>query len=941
MQRINNYKNHYLGLRKQAELLIILSLLLLNGPGQAQNSSHTALSRLVDSVKTFYESRAIEKLYLQLNKPEYVSNDTIWFKAYLLDAILLKNAQKSGLMYIEIASDSNKVVSRIMVPLMNGISWGNIALGSKEFPEGSYSLRAYTNWMRNFGEEHVYLQHFRVSSATNQSWLVNSNMELTKVNGKDNINLFMQFRDLKGTAMGLRNMQFRLSNGKRTLFKEEKESSLYGVVELNFDLTEKAGAESIRLIAENQRKNEISTKLLIPLPIRRPENTDLQFMPEGGHLVPGHLANIAFKAIAEDGKGTAVSGLILDQNQKELTSFSSSYRGMGKFRLMPRQGESYTARIKLPDGNTKDYPLPFIKDSGTTLKVINRRESDSLEVQILYSSDPQLSEDHFFITAQTNGLPYYGAAVVLKQGLNRIIIDKNHFPSGICRISLLNGKRNPLNERLVFIDHQEELRIKLISDKTSYKPRDSISLAILVQDKQGRPVQGSFSLSVTDDNHVKRDSINEKNILNTLLLDADLNGNIEAPGYYFLSDQKDKAWADLDNLLLTQGWTGFSWTETLNQQKPLLFPAESEFSISGTVTNIFNKPVANSEVLLLSKKPFLFMDTLSNKDGRFTFRDFPLADTAVYMIQSRNKKGKSFNVGIEVDEFIPPVFTASNEPYIPWYINTDTLLIKSTRNTIHEQHRWDAPAGVNVLEEVVVTAKKFIKDSRNRNGPGNADYILDEQDMLKAKKKTLYEMLEERFPGFRSGKGMSVKDFNSTDTMRYVLMQSYVNLVIDGVNISSIGATEEIYMDYLTAEDITGIEILKSPKYAWAYDPRIASKMRGCMRCPPPPIFLEITTRSGNGAFLKKTPGVYLYKPIPYSFPAEFYRPKYPVNKIESIADLRSAIHWEPNIITDAEGKATISFYAADLPGYYSIVLEGTDMNGGIGMGRKKIEVRK
>ncbi|OYX91462.1 MAG: hypothetical protein B7Y76_14120, partial [Sphingobacteriia bacterium 35-40-5] len=360
-----------------------------------------------------------------------------------------------------------------------------------------------------------------------------------------------QFRDLKGTAMGLRNMQFRLTNGKRTLFKEEKESSLYGEVELSFELPEKVDAESIRLIAENQRKNVISTKLLISLPIRRPENTDLQFMPEGGHLVSGHLANIAFKAIAEDGKGTAVSGLILDQNQKELTSFSSSYKGMGKFRLMPRQGESYTARIKLPDGNTKDYSLPLIKDSGTTLKVINRRESDSLEVQILYSSDQQLSEDHFFITAQTNGLPYYGAAVVLKQGLNHIIIDKNHFPSGICRISLLNGKRNPLNERLVFIDHQEELRIKLISDKTSYKPRDSISLAILVQDKQGRPVQGSFSLSVTDDNHVKRDSINEKNILNTLLLDADLNGNIEAPGYYFLSDQKDKAWADLDNLLLT------------------------------------------------------------------------------------------------------------------------------------------------------------------------------------------------------------------------------------------------------------------------------------------------------------------------------------------------------------------------------------------------------
>lgn len=938
MQGANIYTDYYLRLSKKVGLLIILTLLFFNKPGQAQSSVHTELSNLVDSVKTFYESRAIEKLYLQLNKPEYVIGDTIWFKAYLLDAINLKYVKKSALMYVEIASDSNKVVSRIMIPLLDGIGIGNIALINKDFPEGSYTLRAYTNWMRNFGEDYLYMQRFKINSVRGQNWLVNSNIELAKLNGKDKINVFMQFRDMKGSAMGLRDMQFRLTNGKRTLFKAEKESTLYGEVDLSFDLPEKVSQEGVHLIVENKRKNEPSTKLLIPLPIKRPENTDLQFMPEGGHLVAGHLSNIAFKAIAEDGRGTAVSGMILNQNQKELSSFSSSHRGMGKFRLMPRQDESYIARIKLPDGNTKDYILPPVKNSGTTLKVINRRESDSLEVQIIYSTDMPFSESNFFITAQTNGMPYYGAALVLKQGLNRFLINKDRFPSGICRVSLLNGNRNPLNERLIFIDHQEELRIKLTSDKPSYKLRDSVSLAILVRDEQGRPVQGSFSLSVTDDNQVKRDSLKENNILSSLLLNSDLKGNIEDPGYYFLSANKDKAWTDLDNLLMSQGWKGFSWP--VIPAKPLLFAAENEFIISGSVTNIFNKPVANSEVLLLSKKPFLFMDTLSNKEGRFTFRNFPLADTAVYMIQSRNKRGKSFNVGIEVDEFVPPVFTASSEAYIPWYINTDTLLMKSARTTVQEQQRWNAPAGANVLEEVVVTAKKFIKDSRNRNGPGNADYVLDEQDMLKAKKKTLYEMLEERFPGFRMGKGLSVKDYLPGDTMRYVLLQSYVNLIIDGVNISSIGATEEMYMDYLTAEDITGIEILKSPKYASAYDPRIGRKIQGCMRCPPPPIFLEITTRSGNGAFMKKTPGVYLYKPLPVSFPAAFYRPRYPLKKVEGITDYRSAIHWEPNIITDAEGRAVISFYTADLPGHYTIVLEGADMNGRIGMERKSMEIK-
>jgi hypothetical protein len=86
---------------------------------------------------------------------------------------------------------------------------------------------------------------------------------------------------------------------------------------------------------------------------------------------------------------------------------------------------------------------------------------------------------------------------------------------------------------------------------------------------------------------------------------------------------------------------------------------------------------------------------------------------------------------------------------------------------------------------------------------------------------------------------------------------------------------------------------------------------------------------------------VYLYKPIPFSFPAEFYRPKYPLNKLEGLPDLRSTIHWEPNIITDKEGKASVSFYSSDLPGQYSIIVEGTDMNGSIGFLRRTIEIKK
>ncbi len=169
------------------------------------------------------------------------------------------------------------------------------------------------------------------------------------------------------------------------------------------------------------------------------------------------------------------------------------------------------------------------------------------------------------------------------------------------------------------------------------------------------------------------------------------------------------------------------------------------------------------------------------------------------------------------------------------------------------------------------------------------------------------------------------------------MLNAEINLVIDGIFIRSMELGEDRYMDYLTAEEITGIEIMKSSKYGIAYDSEFIRKLILKGR---PPIYVEVTTRSGNGAFIKKTPGVFLYKPLPYSYPLTFYRPKYLVKEAKpAIADLRTTIHWEPNIITGLDGKACISFYSADLVGRYTFILEGTDFNGGLGFVTDTIKI--
>ena len=106
------------------------------------------IDTLLGQLKNIRARLPVEKLYLQLDKPAYVKNDTIWFKAYLLNADYSTPSTRSGLLYIELDDSNNKSIKRMMAPLASGISWGNIAL-DENMPEGSYTLRAYTNWMRN------------------------------------------------------------------------------------------------------------------------------------------------------------------------------------------------------------------------------------------------------------------------------------------------------------------------------------------------------------------------------------------------------------------------------------------------------------------------------------------------------------------------------------------------------------------------------------------------------------------------------------------------------------------------------------------------------------------------------------------------------------------------------------------------------------------------
>lgn len=723
----------------------------------------------------------IEKLYLHLDKHNYLAGDTLWFKAYLLEGPYLMPSAQSGMFYAELVNDGNVVLKRMKFPVKYGLSWGNISLDDKDFPTGNYLLRAYTNWMLNFGEAAVYTTNIYIN-----------NPAVPVVEG-------------------------------------------------------------------------ISAKRPVP----------------------------------------------------EL--------------------------------------WPDVQNTEATLTIKNDEEKSVIELSI-WAGESVKNNEVYYLVGQSRGVVCYAVPIDLTKGKLTNVIEKDIFPTGIARFTLMNKNLQPLSERLIYIDHRDQLNINIRPLNAAYKSRDSITLQIQVTDKNNTPIQGSFSLAVTDDTQVSAGNLKNGDFTTYMLLASELKAKVNNGDDY--SKGTASVRQALDSLIRQQGWIGYNWKDVSNIKKTE-YVAEPAFVITGKVTSVF-KGVAGAKVNLFSKKPFMLKDTLANQDGRFIFKDLPISDTTVYKLQATNKNGKGTFINLEVDEWKPPVFKAFYQQDRAADVNSDSSLVKTVRNSVVLKEKKDKLLG-NTLKEVNIEAKKIVRNSHNLNDGGGADQVFTERDIQKEGKKSLLDLMMQKIKGLRIGGYLfppsKVRKFG------FMINGQLVKIIIDGVDVDAgyhyyqimdpnDGATEGMQERYLflrdnlddfTAEDILGVEVMQNASFNIKYNTKFLSQAESTFSrggglsgvggvSGIDYAYIEITTRNGKGPFIKKTPGAYLYKPLAFSLPRKFYRPTYTAKEMnKTIFDIRSTVHWEPNIVTDEKGQATISFYAADQPGSYTIRVEGSDMNGKMG----------
>ncbi|SFG60495.1 hypothetical protein [Pedobacter insulae] len=868
---------------------------------------------LSDKIEFYHAGFPKEKLYLSLDKSNYNAGDTLYFKSILLNGKHTTDTALSGKIYVELFNDSARLIERKVFALNNGLGFGDFAL-NKILNTGSYTIRAYSNWQQNFGADYFFQKSFFVGNVKENAWLLETDQKLN-ANGNGRIlDLNIKITNINKQPVALRDIEIYLMGDQKRLIRADRQTSIDGTIAATIPLSEKElnGAYYFFIID----KTDKSKKLTVPILLHDLNGIDLQYMPEGGVMVNGIYGKVAFKALDTDGLGREIEGSIVNNTNEVVSIFKSIYKGMGSFYLLPKKGERYTAVYK-QNGKEMQLDLPLAKDNGTTMRIDHLSKPDSLLIYIK-ASESKRSDQHYELIAQAGDENLMALSFSLKNGFTNLKLAKNIFPDGIIHFTLFSPDQLPLNERQVFINNRQKIELALKTNKYSYKPRDSISLEITSTKENGLPLSGAFSISVIDNSQVKEEAY-EENIASYFLLQSNLKGNIEDPSWYFANNDP-LTLAALDHLLLTQGWTGYNWNEILESNQLVKFNVEKASTIQGKVTGLIKKPLSNINLTLLSLgKNSLMMTTTSDLKGEFSFFDLPLIDTANYVIKASRINGKTPSSNIYVDEFIPSLLVPVTKFIYPLYVNANDTTINFYRNGAkrlkQEENRLASLTG-NLLKEVEI--KGFRKDLLvEENWDARPFISIGEEELKKMPRKKLLDVMKEKLPGFARSRWWQTCE---TPTIEHAMEDFVVGTQhVSWIRIDkakNVGSVPREFFEYLFAEDVKHIEIYK-----------------GCVS-----YYLDITTRTGDGVNgVYKPNGLSVYRPLVINMSKEFYSPKYGVNHNSTIPDLRSTIFWDANVVTDENGKAKLSFYAADLPGSYTIKVEGTDLMGRFGYQKSKV----
>ncbi len=827
--------------------LIFLSAFIAVLPCQAQSASVDSLMKFAGNIHQFNSLFPQEKVYIQFDNTSYYTGETIWFKAFVTNASTLGRAQ-SKILYVDLLSPTGVLLKQEKLKIVAGQADGSFVLMDGSTAQAR-EKRGVVDYPSGFYEVRAYT-----------SYMLNFSNEI-------------------------------LFSRVLAVYDPPKEEG-------NF--YESSPVITIKRTETSDFRPK-SEKL---------RNINASFYPEGGHLIIGKPCRVAFKVIDDTGFGVEATGKV---EGKDIT-FSTVHNGMGYFTFTPQEKRN-SVEITV-GGTSRSFNLQQAEPLGFAMTV-DPLDSDSITVKV--DGAEGMSGITLGVALTCRGeLMDFGT---LESGAtpSERIIPLHGVPEGVCRIYLFD-KNGILYSSRSFYHRSKVIKapvLEMSADKETYQPFEKITLNFSLNDK-GNPFRDRFCLSVRDSR--TQNNVYTDDLRTSMLLSSDLKGFIEHPAWYFDSDAPERDQA-LDLLCLVQGWERYDW-DIMTGQKDFSerYRMEESLTLNGWILSSSGRKKldgveVNASLVPQDKTLTEIYSYTTDTTGYFGFDiGAEFYDKAKFSISANTDKKPLIGTSarIRIDRPASPAI----RPY-----NVGELVFTGVKGTGYKRKGWKEEEEENPYPTVINIETGYLLP----------DVDIDEDRMyIDYFTFSAYDVTNDVEIELDKG------DY-TTDLMGYLIDKGY-EVIASDTSIESINGFEPFFYIhdnkkylYQGPYETPAVIDTKDIKSVIVFD-RPMFMMNILQQCPLYQDYLsesiqmlygedlinhrlllvdvqmkepnEISTREDRFNINKRITTV-----DGYSRPYSFYSPEYPQGPVFGDVDYRRTLYWNPNVITDENGKAQVEFY--------------------------------
>lgn len=884
---------------KIRHIAILITLLCNSFVMQAQNQ--------IDSSR--------EKIYLQLDKPFYNQDDIIRFNLIALDAKTHLPTTMSDVVYVELIDPKGSISKKLTLPIFDGTSKGDF-----EIPDigGLYTVKAYTSWSNNFDDIYLLEKEIPVQNVITTRLLFKPDFDKKSYSPGELVSWELEISDLKDEAAIEAKVDYQVRIEGVNFEENVVYSDQNGKVLVEFSLPIDLVTNDVFITARvNYLGIEESISRSVPIVLN---NINLKFYPEGGHPIIGKESLIAFEGQNEFGKGTAIVGLVLDEENNVVTKFETFHEGMGSFKMNYRKGINYRAIITSPAWD-REFNLP--QPAATPILVLNEQNEEDIKLRIIGAPDSYLLEGF------SRGEQVYNEKI---NGEEEIIISNKVLPVGIVRFALNTIDGQPLSERMVFANVDQKINLEIEADKTNYLPGDQVKLKIKTTDINGEPLTMKFGLSVVDDQLISFADDRSDHILSYFHLSSELKGTIDKPFFYF--DQKEeKADLAMDLLMLVYGWSNYGWKNLSSED--IQFPPEKIRLVSGVLVDKNDNPTQGEVYALEVAGDKRMLKIKTTEDGHFVVRNFnPVSELYLFTKKPNKLKVRDGRAKAPTASQNRNYWLDENELGIGQFLiedldsEVDFEDIESFSSELSL-----SMGGATELQEVVVTGYG-LEDKREITGAVTSinTYFTQNFSSINA------------LQGIVAGVVVTTKSTDPTipTEIAFTRAKSLVSgnrspmVVLNGFVLSPSVSRHFLRTESFSPDRIYDITYMDSPEARMQYGSRASNGI----------VFLETKPEITFGSYRYQTKkGKYnglVLTARKFSMVRDIYQRSKRKDDTQNRREVRDyLVYWNPEIVTDSKGQAELSFYANDQVSNFRMIGEGISNNGKIGRGESSFSTSK